>query len=106
MKTIKNKVLFLLFGLFLGSISVVAATIIESKDVSYIRSSSNVTNVQEEGSIPGKDATTLTITPLSSPVSNAFHVGSVKSKNKRMAIKISKYKGLRYFGRKVSFLMV
>lgn len=41
MKTIKNKVLFL------GSISVVAATIIESKDVSYIRSSSNVTNVQE-----------------------------------------------------------
>ena len=52
MKTIKNKVLFLLFGLFLGSISVVAATIIESKDVSYIRSSSNVTNVQEEGSIP------------------------------------------------------
>ncbi len=29
-----------------------------------------------------------------------------KSKNKRMAIKISKYKKLRYFGRKVSFLML
>lgn len=27
-----------------------------------------------------------------------------KSKNKRMAIKIIKYKGLRYFDRKVSFL--
>jgi len=28
-----------------------------------------------------------------------------KSKNKRMAIKISKYKDLRYFDRKVSFFI-